>query len=176
MLESRSGSWIVTKTQPYCSHVNRENAMFWKWLRWREKMVLHFGKEWSQIAAGSDQDKAKMALHAGKKPNWWARNESKRIDPRSESKDGVPVHMKIAALVALLCSLIAASQLTHLLINLNSTFYNQGRQRLAQIFTSSRQIQRICCGGWYINCWGSSKPRSNESPAAIIIESVNLSI
>ena len=52
-----------------------------------------------------------------------------------------PVRKKIAVLMALLCSLISASQLTYLLINLHSTFYYRGRQRLAQIFTSSGQTK-----------------------------------
>ena len=53
------------------------------------------------------------------------------------------VQKKIAALVALLCSLISASQLIYLLINLHSTFYYWGSQRLAQIFASSKQRRRI---------------------------------
>ena len=53
------------------------------------------------------------------------------------------VQKKIAALVALLCSLISASQLIYLLINLYSTFYYRGRQRLAQIFASSSQRRMI---------------------------------
>ena len=53
------------------------------------------------------------------------------------------VQKKIAALVALLYSLISTSQLTYLLINLHSTFYYRGRQRLAQIFASSSQRRRI---------------------------------
>ena len=48
---------------------------------------------------------------------------------------------KITVLVALLCSLISASQLIYLLIILHSTFYYRGRQRLAQIFASSSQRQ-----------------------------------
>lgn len=57
--------------------------------------------------------------------------------PLGQSKDG------IAALVALLCSLILASQLMYHLMNLQSTFYYRGRQILAQILTSSKRIGRI---------------------------------
>ncbi len=50
---------------------------------------------------------------------------------------------EIAVLVALLCRLISASQLTYLLINLFSTFYYRGRQILAQILASLSQRRRI---------------------------------
>ena len=54
-----------------------------------------------------------------------------------------PVGKKVAALVALLCSLISATQLAYLLIDLHSTFYYRSRQRLVQIFASLRQRRRI---------------------------------
>ena len=68
--------------------------------------------------------------------------QSTRIKSIDKVKMEFHVQKKIAALVALLCNLISASQLTYLLINLHSMFDYRGRQRLAQIFVSS-QRQRI---------------------------------
>ena len=72
-----------------------------------------------------------------------ALRQSTKNQVNRQSEDGVPCPEDDCSTAALLCSLISASQLTYLLINLHSTFYYRGRQRLAQIFVSLSQRQRI---------------------------------
>ena len=116
--------WKDSKTSPLCSRVHGRKRKL--------------GTRWHSLS------ERKEDVSLWKKTYCSARKRHKEsFRPEDKAKMAFPVGKKVAALVALLNSLIAASQLSYLLFHIRNTFYYRSRRRLAQIFASSQQIQRI---------------------------------